>query len=243
MIEKPGSNDAGQDAVGWVSGHIATAILEQRLLPGTKLGEAALGEIFDVSRPVVRRVLTKLAHDKLVDRHSHRGAFIASPTVEEARQVFEARRVIEDALVRACVARVDAQIIAGFRAHIEAEARCAAKGDRPRWIRLTGEFHSLIAEASGNAVLTDILSQLIAQTSLIIGLYGNRMWSACCDGDHAWIVDAIAGGDVEGAASRMRDHLHACEASLSIEPDDGRPDLREIFADLGVPKRAKRKSA
>ena len=97
------ANAANQDAGQWVYQQVFDAILEQRLNPGTKLGEESLSEIFDVSRPVVRWALTKLAHENVVEIKPHRGAFIASPTVEQAHQVFEARRVVEEAVVRTCV--------------------------------------------------------------------------------------------------------------------------------------------
>jgi len=229
VVDQAGDGER-PDAAAAVCRHIANAILEQRLLPGTKLGEAALCEIFGVSRPVVRRVLAQLAHEKLVDRQSHRGAFIASPTVDEARQVFEARRVIEDALVRACVERIDAAALATLGAHVEAEAACAADGDRPRWIRMSGEFHALIARAAGNAVLAGVLEHLIAQTSLIIGLYGRRSDNACEDGAHRAIVDAIGRRDAEAAIRLMAEHLEACEAALDIGVEEGRQDLRAIFA-------------
>ena len=97
------SKSRNEEPSDWVYQEILHAILEQRLAPGTKLGEELLSNIFDVSRPVVRRALNRLTHDNVVEMRPHRGAFIASPTVDQARQVFEARRVVEEAVVRTCV--------------------------------------------------------------------------------------------------------------------------------------------
>ena len=66
-----------------VYAHIFEAILEQRLAPGTKLSEEALGEIFGVSRTIIRRALSRLAHESVVLLRPNRGAVVASPTVEE----------------------------------------------------------------------------------------------------------------------------------------------------------------
>ncbi len=82
-----------------VYAHIFEAILEQRLAPGTKLSEEALGEIFGVSRTIIRRALSRLAHESVVLLRPNRGAVVASPTVEEARQVFFSRRMVERAEV------------------------------------------------------------------------------------------------------------------------------------------------
>ena len=218
------------DPAAQVYQHISDAILEQRLLPGTRLGEEALCEIFSVSRPIIRRVLTKLAHDRLVEIRPHRGATIASPSLEEARQVFEARRIIERAIVTACCAGMVKADLAELRDHVRMETECAQNNDRVRWIRLSGEFHLVLARAAGNMVLHDILKDLIAQTSLIIGLYGNGSRSICSDGEHERIVEQIAKGDEAGAVETMLRHVHDCEGALHIEEDGREQTLWDIFA-------------
>src|SRR5687767_9864669 len=77
---------------------IVTAISHQRLPPGTKLGEEKLGAIFGVSRPRIRQVLFRLHAANLITLSRNRGAFVARPTPTEAREVFEARRVVEAAI-------------------------------------------------------------------------------------------------------------------------------------------------
>src|SRR3982751_2740043 len=71
------------------------AILTHSLSPGTKLPEDELGEVYSVSRTIVRSALQSLAHDRLVTLEPNRGAFVAQPTKTEAREVFEARALIE----------------------------------------------------------------------------------------------------------------------------------------------------
>src|SRR4249919_3337389 len=75
-------------------------VTTQRLAPGTKLPEASLCELFGVTRSVVRKVLQRLAHDHIVELRPNKGAVVATPTPEETRQVFEARRGLEAAIVR-----------------------------------------------------------------------------------------------------------------------------------------------
>ena len=81
------------------------AILEHRLPPGTKLGEERLATVFGVSRTQVRQALARLTHDRIVTLIANRGAFVSSPTVQEAREVFEARRLIEPSLIRQLAAK------------------------------------------------------------------------------------------------------------------------------------------
>ncbi|MCF5602574.1 GntR family transcriptional regulator, partial [Pseudomonas syringae] len=75
------SRSVTQDDV--VYEHIFDAILEQRLAPGTRLSEEALGEIFGVSRTIIRRALSRLGHEGVVLLRPNRGAVVASPSVEE----------------------------------------------------------------------------------------------------------------------------------------------------------------
>ena len=78
---------------------VTAAILEHRLLPGTKLGEDEIGEIYGASRTLVRTALQQLAHEGIVNIEKNRGAFVARPTPADAREVFEARRLIEPTIV------------------------------------------------------------------------------------------------------------------------------------------------
>jgi len=82
-----------------IAERIRAAILEHRLAPGAKLTEAQLCEVFGVKRGPIRQALAQLATDHLVDLEPNRGAFVASPSLQEVHEVFEMRRIIELAVV------------------------------------------------------------------------------------------------------------------------------------------------
>ena len=90
----------GQGATQRIAAAITTAIVERRLAPGTKLAEQQIADIFKVSRTLVRQALNQLSRDRLITLEPARGAFVAQPSVEEARQVFELRQMLEAALVK-----------------------------------------------------------------------------------------------------------------------------------------------
>lgn len=205
------------------------AVLEQRLAPGTKLGEEQLGEIFAVSRPMVRRALARLAFERVVRTVPNRGAFVASPTLSEAAQVFEARRLIEEGIVRACVRSPDARALDRLRRHCDTESEAVRRGERTLWIRLSGEFHLLLAELAGNQVLLGFLRDLVAQSSLIIALYGKQEAELCCKGDHWRIVVAIAEGNEKKAVAEAIRHLKECEESLVIPRESRTQDLASLL--------------
>src|ERR1700709_1154845 len=84
-----------ENATQRIAESITTAIVERRLMPGTKLAEQKIADIFKVSRTLVRQALMQLSRDKLITLEPARGARVAEPSVEEARQVFEARNTLE----------------------------------------------------------------------------------------------------------------------------------------------------
>ncbi|WP_127902329.1 GntR family transcriptional regulator [Solirhodobacter olei] len=196
------------------------AVMERRLPPGTKLSESALCEAFGVGRMRIRRCLLLLASRDVVELRSNRGAFVASPTADQAREVFEARLAIEPAIARMVTSRATAAQIAALEEHIHDEVRAQQTGSRHEAIRLSGQFHVRLAEAAGNGILVKTMKELVTLTSLILGIYGASGTTPCRDHDHVSLIDAIRGGDGDKAALIMREHLADIEAStdLSIAP-------------------------
>lgn len=206
------------------------AILDHRLPPGTKLGEDRLAETFGVSRTRIRQVLFRLAAEKVVKQVANRGAFVAEPTVAEARDVFDARAAIEPMLAARVAGRGRAADAVRLREHVVREAAAREAGDVRAQIKLSGEFHALLAEMAGNAVLGGVLRELIARSSLIIALYGARGGSDCGADEHQRLVEAVRRHDEALAARLMREHLAQVERALDLDrrPDAGL-DLRAVL--------------
>jgi DNA-binding GntR family transcriptional regulator len=196
---------------------LVAAIFEHRLTPGTKLGEESLAGIFGVTRARIRAVLPRLAHEGLVTLEPNRGAFVAQPTVEQARDVFEARRLIEPGIATRLARQPDrTAAVARLRQHVAAERKARAAGDVRTIVRLSGEFHMLLAELSGNVVLAKSMRELALLTCLIIALYDRPATPSCLGEEHGDITDAIATGDGRRAASLMVEHLNHVEKELDL---------------------------
>lgn len=207
------------------------AIAERRLPAGMRLVEDQLARLFCVSRARIRAVLQSLARERMVTLQKNRGAFVSYPSVAEAREVFQARRVIESALVReaARIARSDG--LDRLRAHLEREKAAVAQHDRRIEIKLSGEFHLLVAELVGNATLSGYLAELIARSSLVIAIYEGAGAHDCWQDEHRRIVDALAEGDGETAARLMESHLAEAESRLALTGEPAAPqlDFKAIF--------------
>lgn len=201
------------------------AVMEQRLPPRTKLGEAELCESFEVGRMKVRRALLLLASQGIVDLQSNRGAFVACPTQKDANEVFEARLHIEPSLVRQVARTVNPEGLRILSEHVEQEKVARQNGERTELIRLTGEFHVKIAIVSGNSLLVRTLRELATRTSLVVGLFGTERSASCREDEHEMILAAIKDGDEELASVLVRGHLRHIQEHLDLsrtkrdEPD------------------------
>ena len=210
---------------------ILAAILEHRVLPGTQLVEEKLASIFSVSRTKIRQAIARLAHDGIVTVHRNRGAFVSSPSVAEARQVFEARRLVEPWLVRRLAATATPEEVKRLREHVALESRARKANDQRAIIRLSGEFHQHIAEMAGNALLARTMRELESLTCLVIILYDSPQVPSCPYHEHSDLIDAIQRHDADAAAQHMIEHLNHVEAALDLREAPAREvDLEAAFA-------------
>jgi len=208
---------------------VLNAVMTHRLPPGTKLTEASFCDLYKVSRTIVRKALLRLAHDHIVELRPNRGAVIASPTPQEKRDVFHARRIVESAVVPLAIRNATRAQIAKLRQMVRDERAALDRGDRGRWIRLGADFHLALAEVAGNQVLTHFLSELSSRCSLIIALYDSPTSVPCAHDEHEHLIDAIATGDVERATTMMEAHLRAIESRLMPERRSESIDLAQIL--------------
>lgn len=210
---------------------IYAAVMEQRLPPSTKLSESKLCEAFGVGRLRVRRALLLLASQGIVNLHSNRGAFVAQPDHKEARDVFDARLALEPSIVRQVTGHAEARDLADLERHIELEQLAHQGRNRRELIRLSGEFHIKLAQATGNAVLARIMRELVTRTSLIIGLFGMSGVSSCEEHEHLEILTLVRNHDGDGADELVRAHLAHIEADLNLSAHGaGEPDLVRILS-------------
>jgi DNA-binding GntR family transcriptional regulator len=206
---------------------ITTAIVERRLMPGTKLAEQQIADIFGVSRTVVRQALNQLSRDHLVTLEPARGAFVATPSVEEARQVFEVRSMLEGALVRRLCERITDRQVAELRAHLASEREAIARTDVPGRTRLLADFHAVLARMLGNEVLAGLLADLLSRSSLISLMYQSSHSAEHSQDEHVHIVDALEKRDARAAVRLMEHHIAAVERNLRLDPRV--PDLAAVL--------------
>ncbi len=209
---------------------LSLAIHEHRLLPGTKLGEDELSEIYNVSRTVVRTALQSLSHSQLVDQRRNRGAFVAQPTVREAKEVFEARSLLEPRTAHSAAERMTDKSLARLEAHIQAEHEAIAAGEPGKALRLSGQFHIEISRIADQATIAGFIERLVARSSLIIAIYWRRQSALCEEHAHHALVDAFRRRDGTDAEALMKSHLLDILTALDLrEVSEPAGNLRDIL--------------
>ena len=197
------------------------AIIEQALPPGTRLPEDELGLRFGMSRTLVREALAQLQSEGLVDAPPRRTATTAKPTLDQAREIFEIRRMLEREVVRLAIGRWRPQFGAELEGHVRAEEAARQAGEARVSIRLAGEFHTKLGAMTGNSLLGRYLSEVVSRCSLILALYGRPHSADCAVNEHREIVAALRAGNAEAAIKVMEEHLVAARRDASTPPQSG----------------------
>lgn len=209
---------------------ISSALLSARLPPGAPLRENALAEVFGVSRERIRKVLLRLGTERLLELIPNRGAFVAAPTLEQAREIYEARRVLEGGVVGHLAHLLDAAAADELQAHLRKEQAAAEAGERAESIRLSGEFHQLLARATGSAFIEQTLQQLVSRTAMLVALFEPAQSARCACEEHQEIFSALLRGDAPGAMKCMHRHLALIETRLRPVRSVATADPVELLA-------------
>ncbi|KFE48097.1 GntR family transcriptional regulator [Pseudomonas congelans] len=224
----PSIDEKGRDEQ--IYQHVLEAIVEHRLAPGTRLPEDALAEVFEISRTGIRKVLQRLALERLVTLRPKRGAEVAQPSAQEAQDVLGARQLIEPALMADIATRVGGQRLEALRALCAQEHEAQHAGRHSEAIQLSARFHVQLSALAGNQVLTEQVAQLTTRSSLIVAVYGSRRSVGCECGQHVDLLTLLESGQGEQAREWMVEHLRRIRASLNVDaPVSETVDFHSIF--------------
>jgi len=231
LVDAPRAGRAAASVTDGIVESITTAIVERRLVPGTRLVEQQIADVFKVSRTVVRQALNQLSRDRLVTLEPARGACVSTPSIDEARQVFQVRRLIEGGMVRQLAAQITDKQVEQLRLHLRDERQAVSRVDVSGRTRLLADFHVVLARLLGNEVLAELIADLLSRSQLIALMYQSSHSAEHSQEEHVDIVDALARRDGRAAARLMERHLEAVERNLRLDPRT--PDLASVLRPQG----------
>jgi DNA-binding GntR family transcriptional regulator len=210
---------------------ITSALLQGKLAPGAQLVERELAAAFDCTRGAIRKVLARLGAEGKLTLEANRGAFVPSPSVDDIREVYRARQVVEAGIVAALCGKLKTQDKRALRAHVKNEQRAVKAGSVEECVRLAGQFHLLLAKLADAPEVSAFLSRLVAKTELYKALFDPSKVSNCASDEHARLVDALEAGELATALTDMREHLDELEARVLQQAGRARADdLAAVFA-------------
>jgi DNA-binding GntR family transcriptional regulator len=204
------------------------AIIEQKLQPGARLPEDAVGEAFGTSRTIAREALGRLAAQGLVEIKPNKAAFVANPSLGDGRDTFAVRRGLERIVAETLAGQLRPADVAALRAFVAQEHDASGRNDTES-IRLAGEFHLLLARLTGNSLLIRYVTEVVSRCSLILAMYGRPHSAGCGVREHEQIVEALIAGDGPLATRLMDEHVNQVASRASLEPKPEQ-DIRDLLA-------------
>jgi len=200
-----------------------------RLPPGQRLPEERVAAAMSVSRARVREALAQLAHDGLVELRANRGAFVTRPSIDDALHICEARMVAERAMARLAAERASADDLEQMRHMLTAEQTAWDTGDVAAAVGLSRNFHRKIAEAAGNPILAEILSNLLSRSALTQAVYVARGSAGCLCDDHVGLLHAFEARDPDRAEAVMITHINNMIARMDLAPLPQNVDIEDAL--------------
>ncbi len=212
--------------------YIKKAIIENRLPPGTRLRELKLAEIFSVKRGLIRKVLTRLTNEKLVDHQQNIGAQVAIPSLKDGQDLFSTRQILEQAVMRILCQKITDIEVRYLQKYLQKEQLAYQQGNHKLSLRWSIDFHKELAKLTGNSVIEEFLIEIINRTPLVIlSQLGEDPAHSCVNHEHTEIIEALSRRDSESAVRLMNQHLSHLEKMFSMKPQKATTNLEEVFSE------------
>lgn len=195
---------------------IRAAVLSNQLPPGASLSVPELARQLDVSRSPVREAVQRLIHDGLATHVPHRGAEVSRVDIEDLRELYVVREVLEGAAARLATDNMDATGIAELREIVSSHEgvfddespECDTGSLIAAHIDLDMRFHRRLRELAGNEHLTGVLEPLAGRCHFALhSLWRSDDAPRLALDEHKAILTAVEAGDPQQAEVAARTHI------------------------------------
>lgn len=202
---------------GLVEDKLREAIAAGVFAPGQRLIERELCDMLGVGRTSVREALRQLEAESLIESLPHKGPVVARISVEEARQLYALRTLLEAHAGRRCAQTADDDFLQRLDAAVETFVKASECKERVAMIEAKTAFYDLLMEGCGNKYITRTLTGLHNQISalrLTSMSRPDRLPRSIAE--IRAIAAAIRSGDPARAADACRRHIeNASEVALA----------------------------
>ena len=202
---------------------ILSLIASGKLRPGEQVPDGALAEDLGVSRTPVRDAQAALAAHGLLERRAHYGCFVAKPTPDELRSLFQVREATEGMAARLMALQGDSQAVAALEGLAPKLLTAVQERNRHNYRRYDFQFHRQILRACNNKYLSTVgnAESLILLSFLVSEFYQESAnglpWPLTeDDSHHKQVLQAIQARDPDAAEEAMREHLRTTSEAIQL---------------------------
>jgi DNA-binding GntR family transcriptional regulator len=195
-----------QTAHEYVRTVLRRAILKGELAGGTRLVQAELAAMLEVSTTPVREALRDLATEGLVQFDPHRGAIVAELSSDDVHDIYAIRMVLEPMAMREAVPKISDSLIARLRRLHQSMMEAPHSAD---WVDRNRVFHMAVYETAASPRLASIIRNLQDASVMYIGasLKDKPSLRDEANRDHGRILAALEARDAEAAVEALEEHL------------------------------------
>ncbi len=200
--------------------HQVAAVLRDEILtaslgPGARLRQEEIAKRLSVSNTPVREAFRILEAEGLVRLDPGRGVLVFRPSMEEVRETYQIREVLEMLAIRHAVETLAETEIQGLEEILDELDRTS---DRDEWIRLNNRYHDqMYSFASRPKLRSIIISLRDSMAGYMHSAIDRAIDSGRAAREHRAILEACRRGDVDTAQEAVRAHLyHTVELALSF---------------------------
>ena len=196
--------------------YVKNQITKKQLFPGNQVIEEDLAFAMQTSRATVRKAITRLHYEGLVDLIPNRGAFVAKPTLADMENVYALRRILELEALRTALPKITDSQIQKLENSIKIQRELAVNYSMEEYIRLNTEFHWTIIEAAENEYLTKFLRELFNKSSIFLTFYDSSTNNADSISTHEQLLQAIKAKDLDAAVEALESDITCAVESLHL---------------------------
>lgn len=189
---------------------IYAQLISNKIPPGSRITVDNLVRELGVSQTPIREALSRLEAQGLVIK-THLIGYSAAPQMNRTQldQLYELRLLLEPFVAGQAALRVTGDIIAELE-NLTDQMQGNSSGDSSRaygrFALLDATFHDLIAAASGNDLIHDMLERQHTHVHLFHLFYHDRVTVEAID-EHGRILEALRNRDEGAAETAMREHV------------------------------------
>lgn len=207
---------------------IKRAIIRCDLDPGQPVTEEQLAERFGLGRAAVRPALKRLYQEQLVQTITRQRYVIPPITLKDAHDLFDLRLLLEPVAARRAAGRVDPLQLQRLDELCRARYQLGDRDSAEAFLRANTEFHVTVARASGNAILAEVIANLLDREERLNHL-AHMLHDRNQDAyhEHHELVEALVSGDGARAEQVMTDQIRAARAFV-IEALTTSPSIQSV---------------